>query len=308
MSLSVDIIRQLKGQIIKAADAGQSSVVDDILGQLAPLVATTEILKATGIGLAMNSLRKHQDASDKQRLRAKGILDQWKADVAKAAGSGGDASTNAKPAVKRRVSMHVDVKPESNLGARIAAPSTPTSPSTGRTIESDGMKLESTDDAFRDKCIGFLYAALAHDTTLEGAYILKKAVHLERLTFEDNEKDIGTGYKNRIKTLRFNLTDSNNPDLCNNVLGGDISIPELAAMSTQDMASEERKEEIAKAKKELLDEAMTVNDVDAETDMFQCGKCKQRRTKYYQKQTRSADEPMTTFVTCVNCGKKWKFC
>jgi transcription elongation factor S-II len=26
-----------------------------------------------------------------------------------------------------------------------------------------------------------------------------------------------------------------------------------------------------------------------------------------QMQTRSADEPMTTFVTCVNCGNKWKF-
>lgn len=25
-------------------------------------------------------------------------------------------------------------------------------------------------------------------------------------------------------------------------------------------------------------------------------------------QTRSADEPMTTFVTCTNCGNKWKFC
>jgi transcription elongation factor S-II len=29
---------------------------------------------------------------------------------------------------------------------------------------------------------------------------------------------------------------------------------------------------------------------------------------YYQLQTRSADEPMTTFVTCVNCDNRWKFC
>lgn len=33
-----------------------------------------------------------------------------------------------------------------------------------------------------------------------------------------------------------------------------------------------------------------------------------RKTTYYQMQTRSADEPMTTFVTCVNCGNRWKFC
>ena len=39
-----------------------------------------------------------------------------------------------------------------------------------------------------------------------------------------------------------------------------------------------------------------------------CSSCK-RKTKcdYYQLQTRSADEPMTTFVTCLECHKKWKF-
>ena len=39
-----------------------------------------------------------------------------------------------------------------------------------------------------------------------------------------------------------------------------------------------------------------------------CSSCK-RKTKcdYYQMQTRSADEPMTTFVTCLECDKRWKF-
>lgn len=42
--------------------------------------------------------------------------------------------------------------------------------------------------------------------------------------------------------------------------------------------------------------------------MFRCGKCKTYKTSYYQMQTRSADEPMTTFVSCHNCGNRWKFC
>lgn len=42
--------------------------------------------------------------------------------------------------------------------------------------------------------------------------------------------------------------------------------------------------------------------------MFKCGKCKSMKTTYYQMQTRSADEPMTTFVNCSNCGNRWKFC
>ncbi len=42
-----------------------------------------------------------------------------------------------------------------------------------------------------------------------------------------------------------------------------------------------------------------------------CKKCKHYgrvadNTTYYQKQTRSADEPITTFYTCLTCGNKWK--
>lgn len=40
---------------------------------------------------------------------------------------------------------------------------------------------------------------------------------------------------------------------------------------------------------------------------FKCGKCKKNNTTYHQLQTRSADEPMTTFVQCLDCGKRWKF-
>jgi len=42
------------------------------------------------------------------------------------------------------------------------------------------------------------------------------------------------------------------------------------------------------------------------TGMFKCGKCKSKKTTYYQMQTRSADEPMTTYVTCLGCSNRWK--
>lgn len=45
----------------------------------------------------------------------------------------------------------------------------------------------------------------------------------------------------------------------------------------------------------------------ATTDIFQCKKCKKNRCTVHQMQTRSADEPMTTFVTCVVCSNTWKF-
>jgi hypothetical protein len=41
------------------------------------------------------------------------------------------------------------------------------------------------------------------------------------------------------------------------------------------------------------------------TDKWLCNGCKQRKCTYYELQTRSADEPMTLFIHCLNCGKRW---
>ena len=52
-----------------------------------------------------------------------------------------------------------------------------------------------------------------------------------------------------------------------------------------------------------------VNDIDsmATSTEFTCFKCKKKKCSYYQQQTRSADEPITTFMSCLNCGNSWKF-
>lgn len=60
-----------------------------------------------------------------------------------------------------------------------------------------------------------------------------------------------------------------------------------------------------KEKELAIEEAKARMDDDYE-GMFRCRKCKSKKTTYYQLQTRSADEPMTTFVTCMECGTKWK--
>lgn len=57
----------------------------------------------------------------------------------------------------------------------------------------------------------------------------------------------------------------------------------------------------------IRDVTKEVQKVDTDVEgMFKCGKCKTYKTTYYQMQTRSADEPMTCFHTCLNCGNKWK--
>lgn len=80
----------------------------------------------------------------------------------------------------------------------------------------------------------------------------------------------------------------------------------LSNVHIQDMASEESKQRDRKLAEEALFKARGAESAQAETDMFRCGKCRGRKCTYFQMQTRSADEPMTTFVTCVNCGNHWK--
>jgi len=55
-----------------------------------------------------------------------------------------------------------------------------------------------------------------------------------------------------------------------------------------------------------LSETMFEEKPSSMTDKFKCGKCKKRECSYREVQLRSADEPMTLFITCINCGNRWK--
>lgn len=72
------------------------------------------------------------------------------------------------------------------------------------------------------------------------------------------------------------------------------------------MASDEMKQFRQECAKEGIREAQVAKNQGTETALFKCGKCGKRRTTYTQLQTRSADEPMTTFVLCLECGNRWK--
>lgn len=107
-------------------------------------------------------------------------------------------------------------------------------------------------------------------------------------------------YKNKLRSLYLNLRDKKNPTLRKRVVNGEITPQRLSAMSTQDMASEERKQEDKKLEEENMREAMVAKAISSFTDQFPCGKCGKRKVSYSQAQTRSADEPMTTFCECVS--------
>ncbi|KAE9604097.1 hypothetical protein Lal_00002125 [Lupinus albus] len=136
---------------------------------------------------------------------------------------------------------------------------------------------------------------------------IRVAVTVESLLFEKWGPSNGA-QKVKYRSLMFNLKDQNNPDFRRKVLLGVIEPERLINMSTAEMASERRKQENKKLEQKALFECERGAQPKATTDQFKCGRCGQRKTTYYQMQTRSADEPMTTYVTCVVCNNRWKFC
>lgn len=111
-------------------------------------------------------------------------------------------------------------------------------------------------------------------------------------------------YKQKFLSIKFNLEKSE--DLRFKILNGSLKSQSIVNLSPVGLWpngpwDKTQQERIAfNLKKEYNSREEKVE------GFFTCNRCKKKNTTYYQLQTRSADEPMTTFVTCVNCNIHWK--
>ena len=127
---------------------------------------------------------------------------------------------------------------------------------------------------------------------------------------EANERNVVKKWDNvyfshiYIDRLRTVITNLRNPHLKNRIVSKEIKSHKLAFMSHQEMMPARWQEMIDE--KKIRDQNKYAPKLEASTDNFTCRKCKSKECSYYQLQTRSADEPMTTFVTCLPCGNRWK--
>lgn len=94
-----------------------------------------------------------------------------------------------------------------------------------------------------------------------------------------------------------------NSRLLQRLRDGEFLPQAVASMSYSDLYPEKWGDMIEKTMKR--EAKMLEVDKSAATDMFKCGKCKKRECTYYEYQTRSADEPMTQFIRCLNCNNRW---
>lgn len=109
-------------------------------------------------------------------------------------------------------------------------------------------------------------------------------------------------YESHLRSVYINL--KNNPKLLELILSEKVRAHEIAFMTHQEMNPEKWAALIDKKNKE--DQNKYEVKIEAATDTFTCRKCRSKKCTYTQAQTRSADEPMTTFVSCIDCGNRWK--
>ena len=109
-------------------------------------------------------------------------------------------------------------------------------------------------------------------------------------------------YINRFKTIYFNIKNST---YFQNYIMENYKNPRAIAYMTQYEMNPDKWQPIINRLK--IQNENTYDKQLQVSSEFTCNKCKSNNCSYYQLQTRSADEPMTTFVSCNDCGKKWKF-
>lgn len=290
--------------------SGQEQALD-LLKALQQLNINLEILTKTRIGMTVNELRKSSKDEEVISL-AKTLIKNWKRFLANttsskesnsnssnksstkssssSGGSSGSSSSNKKNDKKKEEPKKTEAeKPKVSQS---------TFPSSSGTMT----------DAVRLKCREMLANALKVDPTPEGcpepeelAEELEEAIYAE---FRNTDMK----YKNRVRSRVANLKDAKNPTLRSNFLCGAVTAQQLAKMTPEEMASDEMKKIREKFVKEAINDAQLATVQGTKTDLLKCGKCKKRNCTYNQLQTRSSDEPMTTFVMCNECGNRWKFC
>jgi transcription elongation factor S-II len=168
------------------------------------------------------------------------------------------------------------------------------------------MRTISNPDEFRKNVSEKLNVILKHtkiSVNMEKGiynYAVKEASAKKVVKKWDNPHFVQI-YVDRVRSIYFNL---NNESLLQQLADGTIK-PHVVAFMTHQELRPEKWEKLIQEKIQR-DKYKYETNIEAATDTFKCRKCQSNKCTYYQMQTRSADEPMTTFVTCIDCGNRWK--
>jgi transcription elongation factor S-II len=303
-SSAEDILR-IKKKLEKMINNNDIDVIltIDMLNSLKKIQMDIEVLKNTGIGVMLNNLRKNSQSEELNSL-AKSLLKNWKKLV-----SHENPFITTSP--QSPSSKSLSTNSEKNSSARTNCEQDINEKMIYHSVNKNKLTFSHTTDPVRSKCRELLSQALEINEQVDNDYELYDchdlASQIEDEIFSEF-KNTDLKYKNRIRSRIANLKDPKNPKLRESVRLGIISSEKLAKMSSDELASDELKNLRAKFTIESINDHQMAKSDGAKSSLLSCGKCKKNNVTYNQMQTRSADEPMTTFAFCQECGHRWKFC
>lgn len=109
--------------------------------------------------------------------------------------------------------------------------------------------------------------------------------------------------------INTNLRDKENEEFKEKILSDEIKAEDLVTMDVTKMMNKKKQEKLNHEKEEAAESIRSdynQRHIKAIEGVYTCRKCKGKRTTQTEMQTRSADEPMTLFITCLDCGNQWK--
>jgi len=137
-------------------------------------------------------------------------------------------------------------------------------------------------------------------------WAVKRSTALGDVAAADNPYHMNR-YKHKFLQIQYNV--NNAPCLKNKILNGDVKASSIVDLSPQGLWPDgpwAAMKEVCVTKDMKKEYNSNVLKDPTYKGIFKCGRCKSYKTTYYEMQTRSADEPMTVFITCHNCDSRWK--
>ena len=137
--------------------------------------------------------------------------------------------------------------------------------------------------------------------------LVQKIVAIEEKLYEIKKDE--SSYINRGIEIIHNIKDEKNNEFREKIVKGEITPEELCTMDALEMMNKNKQKE----REQLIEDKVNQDRSDwnekhgtATEGMYKCKACGGTKTKQSEMQTRSADEPMTLYITCLNCGKTWR--
>jgi len=321
----------------KAVLDGKGSPKEDMLAALMALKQMgslpTKVLSDTLVGKSVNTVAKSA-ADEDVKAKAKEVVEQWRQEHRKRKAAS-EAGTG--PPVKRGLTAQLSfseapAEPNTTL-SQDASPTAASTPQTTPKAMSRSDSFFSAADSqdlsqgdrevapHRQKVRQKLLEALGKAEEIEakdgkegGEEEMRDPVRLADEIDQELHKahPKKEEYMKQARSVLFNLQDKKNHTFKFKLMVGFFKPSDVPTLTAEQMASDEKQEERAKQRKYAMEEIQSdwalKNGAMRFTGMFTCGKCKGTKTTYFQMQTRSSDEPMTTFVSCITCNNRWKFC